>query len=51
MATFQRHGMMVESFHNLNVYRDGALRTALDGKSGPLFNKLYTRTNYLSATL
>ncbi len=28
-ATFQHHGMAVEEFHNLNVYRHGALRTAL----------------------
>jgi 2-polyprenyl-3-methyl-5-hydroxy-6-metoxy-1,4-benzoquinol methylase len=29
MAAFRRHGMVVESFYNLNVYRHGALRTAL----------------------
>jgi cyclopropane fatty-acyl-phospholipid synthase-like methyltransferase len=29
IATFHRHGMVLESFHNLNVYRHGALRTAL----------------------
>lgn len=29
LATFQLHGMVMESFHNLNVYRHGTLRTVL----------------------
>jgi cyclopropane fatty-acyl-phospholipid synthase-like methyltransferase len=39
MATFQLHGMVVESFHNLNVYRHGAFRTALAAlvRAAPFF--------------
>jgi predicted TPR repeat methyltransferase len=30
IATFERHGMNVESFHNLNIYRRGIIEIALE---------------------